>query len=54
MGTCKFYVSVTQPECGVEAVTAVPTRTGPVELCAKHKAIHDENNARRRMARKAG
>lgn len=53
---CKWYVSIDQPECGLESVAEVRVRTSvadaTVPLCRKHKAIHDERAASIRNARR--
>lgn len=53
--TCKWYVSIEEPECGEDALTQVKITnkagTMVVPLCARHKAVHDEAYARARTAR---
>lgn len=50
--TCKYYVSVQQPECGKPATHKVKVRNRAgqmiVPLCDEHKAKHDETFARAR------
>lgn len=53
--TCKWYVSIEQPECGEPAVAKVRVKgkvtQAVVDLCIKHKSMHDENYARLRTER---
>jgi len=55
-GTCQFYVSIEQPECGDPGVAKVTVQgraaKARVVLCEKHKAVHDETFARIRNERK--
>lgn len=50
--TCKWYVSDEKPECGNPAVAKVYIKgkvtRATVDVCAKHKAEHNENFARLR------
>jgi phage tail sheath gpL-like len=52
-----WYIGPDKLECGAPAVTDVTVKTrvtqAVVTLCAKHKAIHDENWARARNSPKA-
>lgn len=54
--TCKFYVSILQPECGVKAPHTVRVRTQAghvtVPLCDEHKAKHDRAYAEMRNRRR--
>lgn len=55
--TCGWYVSIQQPECGLDAPYSVRVKgrvtNATVHLCVQHKKIHDENFARIRAARKS-
>jgi hypothetical protein len=55
--TCKWYVSIEQPECGKSAPHRVKVKTAAtqatVDLCDEHYAVHNDNFARIRAARKA-
>lgn len=58
LGTCKFYVSPEQPECGKKATAVVKTPLlendeAAVELCAGHKRRYDHQAAARRRKSKA-
>lgn len=52
--TCKWYVSIDEPECGKPAPYAVLVRgkvtKATVPLCNEHKAEHDRNFAAIRAA----
>lgn len=59
LGTCKFFISPEQPECGKRAEAVVRTRitkndSATVELCTQHKAVYDEQYARRRKTTSKG
>jgi hypothetical protein len=49
---CQFYVSPEEPECGDDTVIKVTVvvrgYAARIELCEKHKAVHDENFMRAR------
>jgi hypothetical protein len=53
--TCRWYVSIQQPECGEVASHTVKVKTkvtqATVDLCDSHYAIHNENFAKIRTAR---
>lgn len=55
-GTCKAFIAIDQPECGVPATVVVQVRTRQVHafvpLCDKHKAEHDRIAAEIRASRK--
>lgn len=55
--TCKYFVSIQQPECGRPAPHRVQVPLGKsrawLDLCDEHKAVHDANNAARRAAHRA-
>lgn len=54
---CKWYVSIEQPECGDPAPYKVTVKgrvtQATVDLCDKHKALHDEKFARLRNSRRS-
>lgn len=54
-GTCKWYVSIEEEECGKRAVTDILVRTPTgemlVPLCTEHKSVH---NSRAAEIRKRG
>lgn len=54
--TCSWYISEEQPECGAEAVAKVKVKgkvtQATIDVCAKHKAEHDENFAKLRTGRR--
>lgn len=53
---CAWYVSDDKPECGLPGIAKVKVKgkvtTATVELCATHKAIHDETFMRLRQGKK--
>lgn len=55
--TCQWYESIENPECGAPATVQVTVKTkittAKVHLCARHKAVHDENHARARKGQQA-
>jgi hypothetical protein len=56
--TCKFYVSIEQPECGEEAVQAITTNLtrrdkAKVWLCGRHVHQYNDQMARLRTGSKA-
>jgi len=56
--TCKFYVSIEQPECGQEAVAVVTTNLtrkdkAKVPLCDRHNRQYNDQMARLRTGSKA-
>ena len=52
--TCKWYVSINEPECNKPAHHKVMVRgkvtRATIPLCDEHKAIHDRNFAAIRAA----
>jgi hypothetical protein len=56
--TCKWYVSIEEPECGKVATSSVKTKitrrdSAKVPLCTEHKHKYDEQYARMRVEPKA-
>ena len=53
--TCQWYESPENPECGLVAATTVTVKTkittAKVNLCDRHKKVHDDNFARARAGR---
>lgn len=49
---CSWYISETEPECGKPAVAKVRVKgkvtQATIDVCAKHKAEHDDNFAKLR------
>ena len=48
--TCKWYISLDEPECGEVAVAKITIRSkigqATVPVCTEHKAYHDRSFAK--------